>query len=157
MSDLIDSNVDLFTYLIEGIRFGNGKFDVWTEPNTPTRAELNVANLQEAEVEIVEEVQRQVFPSEANAKYGSREVDKKKAVLKKMSTLRTLDPFLVGNSADKQSLQIRMACHQARFTFRDAVLDWPGFPDEEPEISWTLFLENTFRTVIVIVIIVVTM
>ena len=61
MSELIDSNVDLFMYLIEGIRFGDGKFDVWTEPNTPTRAELNVANLQEAEVEIVEEVQRQVF------------------------------------------------------------------------------------------------
>ena len=145
MSDLIDSNVDLFMYLIEGIRFGNGKFDVWNEPNTPTRAELNVANL--------EEVHRQVFPSEANPKHGSREVDKEKAILKKMSMLRTLDPFLVGNSADKQLLQIGLACHQARFTFGGAVLDWPGFVDEEPELLWTLFLENKFRTVIVIVII----
>ena len=64
-----------------------------------------------------------MFPSEANAKYGSREVDKEKDVLKKISTLRTLDPFLVGNSAHKQLLQIGLACHQARFTFGDAVLD----------------------------------
>ena len=52
--------------------------------NTPASAELNVANLQQAEVEIIKQVQRQAFPSEirslqivqANAKYGSREVRK---------------------------------------------------------------------------------
>ena len=60
--------------------------------NTPASGELNVANLQEAEVEIIKQVQRQAFPSEirslqiiqANAKYGSQEGEKeKKAVLKK--------------------------------------------------------------------------
>ena len=52
--------------------------------NTPASGELNVANLQEAEVEIIKQVQRQAFPSEIrslqivqeNAKYGSREVEK---------------------------------------------------------------------------------
>ena len=86
--------------------------------NTPASAELNVANLQEAEVEIIKQVQRQAFPSEirslqivqANAKYGSREVEKeKKAVLKKTSTLRTLDPFLDSDGVMRVGGRIRKA------------------------------------------------
>ena len=61
---------------------------------------VSVTSLQ---VEIIKQVQRRAFPLEirslqivqANAKYGSREGEKeKKAVLKKTSVLRTLDPFL---------------------------------------------------------------
>ena len=33
ITDVIDSNVDLFVYLIEGIRFGTWNFNVWTGPN----------------------------------------------------------------------------------------------------------------------------
>ena len=86
--------------------------------NTPASAELNVTNLQEAEVEIIKQLQRQAFPSEirslqvvqANAKYGSREVAKeKKAVLKKTSTLRTLDPFLDSDGVMRVGGRIRKA------------------------------------------------
>ena len=52
--------------------------------DTPASGELNVANLQEAEVEIIKQVERQAFPSEirglqivqANAKHGSRDRNK---------------------------------------------------------------------------------
>ena len=59
---------------------------------------INVADLEEAEVEIVKQVQRDVFLSEirslqdiqANVKYGSRALGKeKKAALKKSSSLHT--------------------------------------------------------------------
>ena len=86
--------------------------------NTTASGELNVANLQEAEVEIIKRVQRQAFPSEirslqiiqANAKYGSWEGGKeKKAVLKKTSTLRTLDPFLDSGGVMRVGGPIRKA------------------------------------------------
>ena len=69
-------------------------------------------------MEIIKQVQRQAFPSEirslqivqANAKYGSREVEKeKKAVLKKTSTLRTLDPFLDSDGVIRVGGRIRKA------------------------------------------------
>ena len=64
---------------------------------------LSVADLEEAEVEILKQVQSDAFPSEirslqiiqANTKCGSRELDKeKKALLRKASSLRSLDPVL---------------------------------------------------------------
>ena len=69
-------------------------------------------------MDIIKQVQRQAFPSEirslqivqANAKYGSREVEKeKKAVLKKTSTLRTLDPFLDSDGVIRVGGRIRKA------------------------------------------------
>ena len=86
--------------------------------NTPASGELNVANLQETEVEITKQVQRQAFPSEirslqivlANAKNGSREVEKEKtAVLKKTSTLCTLHPFLDSDGVMRVGGRIRKA------------------------------------------------
>ena len=84
---------------------------------TPASAELNVANLQEEEVEIIKQVQRQAFPSktislqivQANAKYDNREVEKEKAVLKKKSTLCTLDPFLDSDGVMTVGGRIRKA------------------------------------------------
>ena len=64
---------------------------------------VNVADLEEAEVEIIKHVQRNEFPSEmkslqdiqAKAMYGSHESDKeKKALFKNTSSLCTLDPVL---------------------------------------------------------------
>ena len=54
----------------EAQRKGKGKESSAGSPeqrcvsNTPASGELNVANLQEAEVEIIKQVQRQAFPSE---------------------------------------------------------------------------------------------
>ena len=71
-------------------------------------------------MEIIKQVQRQAFPLEirslqivqANAKYGSRDSEvekKKKAVLKKTSTLRTLDPFLDSDGVIRVGGRIRKA------------------------------------------------
>ena len=79
---------------------------------------IKVADLEEAEVEIVKQVQRDVFPSEirslqdiqANVKYGSRTLDKeKKAALKKSSSLSTLDPFLDKDGVVRVGGRIRKA------------------------------------------------
>ena len=79
---------------------------------------ISVADLEEAEVEIVKQVQRDVFPSEirslqyiqANVKYGSRALDKeKKAALKKSSSLSTLDPFLDKDGVMRVGGRIRKA------------------------------------------------
>lgn len=69
----------------------------------PPSPGLSVADLEEAEVEILKQVQSDAFPSEirslqiiqANTKCGKRELDKeKKALLRKASSLRSLDPVL---------------------------------------------------------------
>ena len=85
---------------------------------TSTSPELNVTDLEEAEVEILKQVQRDAFPLEmrslqniqANAKYGSRELDKeKKTLLKKTSSLRTLDPVLDSDGIMRVGGRIRRA------------------------------------------------
>ena len=67
-------------------------------------------------MEIIKQVQRQAFPSEirslqivqVNAKYGSQEVEKeKKAMLKKTSTLRALDPYLDSDGVMRVGGRIR--------------------------------------------------
>ena len=101
--------------------------------NIPGSGELNVANLQEAEVEIIKQVQRQAFPSEirslqivqANAKYCSREGEKeKKAVLKKTSTLCTLDPFLDSGSVMRVGGRIRKATPSESLKNPATLLHW---------------------------------
>ena len=67
-------------------------------------------------MEIIKQVQRQAFPLEirslqivqVNPKYGSREVEKeKKAMLKKTSTLRALDPYLDSDGVMRVGGRIR--------------------------------------------------
>jgi len=79
---------------VSGKRLSNGKS---TSPG------LSVADLEEAEVEILKQVQSDVFPSEirsihiiqVNTKYGSRELYiERKALSRQASSLRSLDPVL---------------------------------------------------------------
>ena len=79
---------------------------------------LNVVDLEEAEVEILKQVQSDAFPSEirslqtiqTKSKNGSRELDKeKKALLRKASSLRSLDPVLDSDGIMRVGGRIRRA------------------------------------------------
>ena len=79
---------------------------------------LNVVDLEEAEVHILKQVQSDAFPSEirnlqtiqAKAKNGSRELDKeKKALLRKASFLRSLEPVLDSDGIMRVGERIRRA------------------------------------------------
>ena len=77
---------------------------------------LNVVDLEEAEVDILKQVQSDAFPSEirslqtiqAKAKNGSRELDKEKnALLRKASFLRSLEPVLYSDGIMRVGERIR--------------------------------------------------
>ena len=79
---------------------------------------VNVADLEEAEMEIIKHVQRNEFPSEIKSLqdiqekvvYGSRKSDKeKKALFKKTSSLRMLDPVLDSDGVMRVGGRIRKA------------------------------------------------
>ena len=79
---------------------------------------VNVADLEEAEIEIIKHVQRKEFPSEIKSLqgvqekvvYGSRKSDKeKKALFRKTSSLRMLDPVLDGDGVMRVGGRIRKA------------------------------------------------
>ena len=79
---------------------------------------VNVADLEEAEMEIIKRVQRNEFPSEIKSLqdiqekvvYGSRKSDKeKKALFKKTSSLRMLDPVLDSDGVMRVGGRIRKA------------------------------------------------
>ena len=79
---------------------------------------LTVVDLEEAEVEILKQVQSDAFPSgirslqtiQTKSKNGSRELDKeKKALLRKASSLRSLDPVLESNGIMRVGGRIRRA------------------------------------------------
>ena len=79
---------------------------------------FNVVDLEEAEVEILKQVQSDAFPSEirslqtiqTKSKNGSRELDKeKKALLRKASSLRSLDPVLDSDGIMRVGGRIRRA------------------------------------------------
>ncbi|PFX12397.1 hypothetical protein AWC38_SpisGene23662 [Stylophora pistillata] len=81
----------------------DGTFGQESTEDTSANTGPSVADEEEAEVEIIKQLQRDAFPSEtkalqniqANAKCGSRALDKeKKTALKKTSYLHKLDPFL---------------------------------------------------------------
>ena len=83
-----------------------------------TSSQVNVTDLQEAEMEIIKHVQRNEFPSEIKslqdiqekAFCGSCKSDKKKkALLKKTSSLRMLDPVLDSDGAMRVGGRIRKA------------------------------------------------
>ena len=83
-----------------------------------TGSQANVTDLEEAEMEIIKHVQRKEFPSEIKslqdiqekAFYGSRESDKeKKALFKKTSSLRMLDPVLDSDGIMRVGGRIRRA------------------------------------------------
>lgn len=80
-----------------------GTFEHGSTKDNSANTGPSVVDLEEAEVEIIKQLQRDAFPSEikglqniqANAHYGSRALDKeKKTVLMKTRSLHTLDPFL---------------------------------------------------------------
>ena len=96
---------------------------------TSTSPGLSVADLEEAEVEIIRMVQRDAFPSEmrslqniqANSMYGSRELHKeKKALLKKTSSLCTLNPVLDSDGIMRVGGRKRRA--NLSFTLRDPII-----------------------------------
>ena len=77
---------------------------------------VNVADLEEAEMEIIKHIQRNEFPSEIKSLqdvqekvvYGSRKSDKeKKALFKKTSSLRMLDPVLDSDGVMRVGGRIR--------------------------------------------------
>ena len=79
---------------------------------------VNVADLEEAEMEIIKHVQRNEFPSEIKSLqdvqekvvYGSRKSDKeKKALFKKTTSLRMLDPVLDSDGVMRVGGRIRKA------------------------------------------------
>ena len=79
---------------------------------------VNVADLEEAEMEIIKHVQRNEFPSEIKSLqdvqekvvYGSRKSDKeKKALFKRTTSLRMLDPVLDGDGVMRVGGRIRKA------------------------------------------------
>ena len=83
-----------------------------------TGSQANVTDLEEAEMEIIKHVQRKEFPSEIKslqdiqekAFYGSRKSDKeKKALFKKTSSLRMLDPVLDSDGIMRVGGRIRRA------------------------------------------------
>lgn len=116
---------------IKGPDFLNEAEDTWLKEDTfadnvdpdsteerHVVTEINVKDVEEAEVEIIKQVQNAAFPSglknlqdiQSNPKYGSRESDKvKKATLKKTSSLHTLDPFVDEMSIIRVGGRIRRA------------------------------------------------
>ena len=79
---------------------------------------VNVADLEEAEMEIIKHLQTNEFPSEIKSLqdvqekvvYGSRKSDKeKKALFRKTSSLRMLDPVLDGDGVMRVGGRIRKA------------------------------------------------
>ncbi|XP_031551078.1 uncharacterized protein LOC116288432 [Actinia tenebrosa] len=80
--------------------------------------EMTVTDLEEAEEDIIRQIQKAAFPSELKSlrdiqnspKYSSRETDKeRKAALKETSSLHTLDPFVDEKGIIKVGGRIRKA------------------------------------------------
>ena len=102
----------------KGKELSDGTSEHQPTKDTPANTGPSAVNLKEAKLEIIKELQRNVFPSEIKsleniqviAKYGSCALDKeKKTVLRKTSSLHKLDPFLDRDSIMRVGGQIRKA------------------------------------------------
>ena len=102
----------------KGKELSDGTSEHQPTKDTSANTGPSAVNLKEAKVEIIKELQRNVFPSEIKslqniqviAKYGSCALDKeKKTVLRKTSSLHKLDPFQDRDSITRVGGQIRKA------------------------------------------------
>ena len=103
----------------KGKELSDGTSEHQPTKDTSANTGPSAVNLKEAKVEIIKELQRNVFPSEIKslqniqviAKYGSCALDKKKkkTVSRKTSSLHKLDPFLDRDSITRVGGQIRKA------------------------------------------------
>ena len=102
----------------KGKELSDGTSEHQPTKDTSANTGPSAVNLKEAKVEIIKELQRNVFPSEIKslqniqviAKYGSCALDKeKKTVLRKTSSLHKLNPFLERDSITRVGGQTQKA------------------------------------------------